>query len=236
MSDDHDSSGATRHSFSESLDQVRRGISELGALVLENARRMSEAVLENRLDLAGVVVAADEEIDRRYSALEQKVFEIMARQQPVAGDLRFLVSATRILYEIERSGDLVVNAAKGLIRRDGYTLPPAMHSLVARMARKSIDLFVDGLEAFATLDADAAERIDAADDEVDELVGDLYSMLANESQQLGFDIAIEISRVGRYMERVADHAVNIAEHVTFVVTGSFPEDDEGADSATRDEG
>ena len=184
-------------------------------------------MLENRLDVARTVIDADGEIDEKYSALEQRVFEIMARQQPVAGDLRFLVSITRILYDIERSGDLAVNCAKGLIRREGYTLPPAIHSLLARMSRSSAELFHKGLEALAALDASAGRRLDVADDEVDDLVGELYSAIAGRSDDIGFDVAIELSRVGRYMERIGDHAVNIAEHVTFIVTGEFPTQDEG---------
>ena len=217
----------TRHRFSEALDGVLRSTVELGALVLDNVRRGSEALLENRLDVARTVIDADGEIDEKYSALEQRVFEIMARQQPVAGDLRFLVSITRILYDIERSGDLAVNCAKGLIRREGYTLPPAIHSLLARMSRSSAELFHKGLEALAALDASAGRRLDVADDEVDELVGELYSAIAGRSDDIGFDVAIELSRVGRYMERIGDHAVNIAEHVTFIVTGEFPAQDEG---------
>ena len=217
----------TRHRFSEALDGVLRSTVELGALVLDNVRRGSEALLENRLDVARTVIDADGEIDEKYSALEQRVFEIMARQQPVAGDLRFLVSITRILYDIERSGDLAVNCAKGLIRREGYTLPPAIHSLLARMSRSSAELFHKGLEALAALDASAGRRLDVADDEVDELVGELYSAIAGRSDDIGFDVAIELSRVGRYMERIGDHAVNIAEHVTFIVTGEFPTQDEG---------
>lgn len=222
----------TRHHFAESLDELRSGIVELGSLVLANARRASEALLQNRLDIARDVVAGDEEVDRRYSELEFRVFELMARQQPVAGDLRFLVSATRILYEIERSGDLAVNVAKGLIRRDGYTMPPGIHAMVARLARASCDLFGRGLEAFSTADPDAAVIIDKADDEIDDVVGELYSAIGRNSDDMGFDLAIELSRVGRYMERIADHAVNIAEHVAFVVTGAFPED---GNAATRDE-
>ena len=149
----------------------------------------------------------------------------------MAGDLRFLVSATRILYEIERSGDLAVNGAKGLLRRDGYTLPPHIHALVARLARASTDLFARGLEALRTLDPHAAAEIDRADDEVDSVVGELYQTIAKNSENIGFDLAIELSRIGRYLERIGDHAVNIAEHVAFIVTGSFPE----GDAATRDE-
>jgi phosphate transport system protein len=220
-----------RHRFAESLEEVKTGMLELGGLVLENTRRMGEALLENRLDLARAVMTGDEEIDARYAALEFRVFEIMARQQPVAGDLRFLVSATRILYEIERSGDLAVNGAKGLLRRDGYTMPPHIHSLVARLARASSDLFADGLEALRSLDPAAATVIDHADDAVDAVVGELYRAISKNSENIGFDLAIELSRIGRYLERIGDHAVNIAEHVAFIVTGSFP----GGDAAVRDE-
>src|SRR3990172_8003246 len=120
-----------------------------------------------------------------------------ARQQPVAGDLRFLVAATRILYEIERSGDLAVNGAKGLLRRDGYTLPPQIHSLVARLARGSADLFSDGLEALRSLDAAAAPIIDRADDEIDTVVGELYGVVAKNSEHIGFDLAKELTRIGQ---------------------------------------
>lgn len=221
----------TRHRYSESLDATLRSTVELGALVLENVRRTTEALLENRLDLAHQVIEADDEIDEKYAALEHRVFEVMARQQPVAGDLRFLVAMTRILYEIERSGDLAVNCAKGLIRREGYSLSANVQSLLARMSRKAADLFSRGLDALADLDAEAGARLDEADDAVDDLVGELYSAIAQRSGDMGFDLAVELSRVGRYMERIADHAVNIAEHVTFIVTGSFPEEP----AATKDE-
>lgn len=222
----------SRHRFAESLDELKVGMLELGGLVLENTRRAGEALLENRLDLARQVAAADEEIDQRYARLEYRVFEIMARQQPVAGDLRFLVAATRILYEVERSGDLAVNVAKGLLRRDGYVMPPGIHSLVARLVRGSAELFARSLEALRILDPGAATTIDHDDDDVDAVVGELYRAVATNSDDMGFDLAIELSRVGRYFERIGDHAVNIAEHITFVVTGSFPGD---GDAATRDE-
>jgi len=222
----HHPEGA-RHRFSEALDGALRSTVELGALVLDNIRRVSEALLENRLDTARAVIEADGEIDAKYSALEYRVFEIMARQQPVAGDLRFLVSLTRILYEIERSGDLAVNCAKGLTRRDGYTLPPAIHSFLARMSRSAADVFHQALEALAALDASAGARLNVADDEVDDLVGMLYTAIAERSDDMGFDLAVELSRVGRYMERIGDHAVNVAEHVTFIVTGEFPEEPAG---------
>lgn len=212
-----------RAAFSRSLEAVRQGTLELGTLVVENTRRVADAMLESRLDLARQVVEADDEIDGLYASLERKVFEIMARQQPVAGDLRFLVAVTRILYEIERSGDLAVNAAKGMIRQEGYTLPAEIHTIVDRMSHGALDLFAKALDAFASLDPETGRALDREDDTVDDLVGLLYSAIGRTSNELGFDLAVELSRVGRYMERIADHAVNIAEHVTFIVTGAFPE-------------
>ena len=216
----------TRQSFHELLEQVRRDTIALGALVLENTRRTAEALLENRLDLAQQVVDADDEIDERYVELEHRVFEILARQQPVARDLRFLVSITRILYEIERSGDLAVNCAKGLLRRDGYTMPPEIHSILARMSRATVDLFASALDAFGEMDAGAGTRLDQEDDVIDDLVGDFYGALATNANGIGLDLAIEVSRLGRYFERIADHAVNVGEHITFIVTGEFPDGDE----------
>jgi phosphate transport system protein len=231
----HRSAEDIRQHFEDTLDEIRRGTVALGSLVLENTKRLGEALLENRLDLALEVVEADREIDERYIDLEQRVFEVMARQAPVAGDLRFLVSITRLLYEIERSGDLAVNAAHGLLERDGYELPSNIHGLLARACRGACDLFAEGIQALAELDAEAGPVLDEHDDEVDDTVGELYAVIGKASDELGFDTAVEVSRVGRYLERIADHAVNIAQHVTFIVTGSFPEDGHGH-GATRDEG
>ncbi len=221
-----------RHHFDELLAEIRQGAVAMGSLVLENTRRLTDALLENDLDRARKVVAADDEVDALYISLEQGVFEVIARQQPVASDLRFLVAITRLLYEIERSGDLVVNAAKGLLMRDGYEIPQAIHGTMARTSALVADLFGKSIDVLADLDGSAAQWLDRLDDEIDDLVGELYTMIGRSSDDLGFDVGMELSRVTRYLERIADHAVNIGEHVAFIVTGSFP----GHSSATTDEG
>lgn len=222
----HSPSDETRQNFHEILGGVRRDTVALGALVLENTRRVAEALLENRLDLANQVIETDDEVDERYVELEHRVFEVMARQQPVAGDLRFLVSMTRMLYEIERSGDLAVNCAKGLVRRDGYTMPPEVHSILARMSRASLELFGSSMDALTEMEEGAGERLDVDDDVVDDIVSEFYGAIASSADSIGLDLAIELSRLGRYFERIADHAVNIGEHITFIVTGEFPEGDD----------
>jgi phosphate transport system protein len=213
-----------RHHFDDLLDRIRQGTVRMGSLVLENTRRLTEAVLENDLEVANAVVEADAEVDAIYVEMERLAFETMARQQPVAGDLRFLVAMTRLLYEIERSGDLVVNAAKGLLARDGYELPAETHGLLGRIGGVVAEVFARSIDVLADMDGTAYEWIDRLDDEVDDLVGEFYTLIGSSSDEIGFEVAVELSRVGRYLERVADHGVNVAEHVAFVVTGEFPEE------------
>jgi phosphate transport system protein len=207
-----------RRHYEADLDQLRTDTVRLGALVLENTKRLTDAFLENRLELAREVVAADNEVDALYSDLERSVFMIIALQQPVAGDLRLLTSMIRILYELERSGDLVVNCAQGMLHRDGYDLPPAIRGILARLFQASAEMFGKGIDAFADMDPTAAVRLDLEDDVVDDLTRELYDRIG---ELHDVDLAIEISRTGRYMERIADHAVNIADHCCFIVTGSF---------------
>ena len=215
-----------RHRFGETLEGLKLGAVKLGSLVQENCRRSSAAMLENRLDLADEVADHDVEIDHLYADLERGVFEVLARQQPVAGDLRFLVAMTRILYELERSGDLAVNCMKELRRSDGFDLSPALHGVLSKMCAESCAIFGRGLDALADMDGSAGPRLDAEDDVVDDLVSDYYTALSRESDNLGLDLAMALSRVGRYMERIADHAVNIGDHVTYIVTGEWIDSDE----------
>ncbi len=218
-----------RQHFEEDLESIRRDTVRLGALVLENARRVAEAMLENDLDLGRQTVAADAEVDELASELERHVFETMARQQPVAGDLRFLVSITRMIYELERTGDLVVNCAKALAFGDGFDMSAQAHGVLARAARASAEVLALGLDSLADMDAELGARVDSDDDEVDDLVGEFYMLLPRESEAAGLENAISLSRVGRYLERIADHGVNIGQHVHYIVTGEFPGDARAAD-------
>ena len=179
-------------------------------------------MLENRLDLAQQAIDADDEIDPAYVDLERRIFKVIALQQPVAGDLRLLISVIRIVHEIERSGDLVVNCAKGILRQQGFRLASQLQGMLARLCREALDQFARGIDSVASLDPEAGLRLDREDDTVDSLVGEFYVLLASEAEGMHVDTAIELSRVGRYMERIADHAVNIGEHVAFAVTGMFP--------------
>lgn len=217
-----------RHHFHETLQELRQGLVQMASLVEENLQRAGTAMREQQLDLVDDVQRADEDINRMYAELERTTFEILARQQPVAGDLRFLVATTRMLYEVERSGDLVVNCAKALDREHGFPDSPRIAGILSRLIDETAKVWRMGIDAVADMDERAGYELDEADDVVDDLVGEYYGAVAAESDDFGLEVAISLSRVGRFLERIADHAVNIGENVTYIVTATFPGDTHAA--------
>ncbi len=213
-----------RHHFQEQLHTIQQQLITMGSVVLENVRLAGSAMVEGRMELIEEVRRVDDQVDRMYLETERLTFGTLARQQPVAGDLRFLVSATRILYELERSGDLAYNCVKMMERLSGFPQHAAITPLLEETVSASCNVFGQGIDALAELAADAGLRLDKADDDVDALVSQFYTAVGRHSTELGLEVAIGLSRVGRFLERIADHAVNIGEHVTYIVTAEFPHD------------
>jgi phosphate transport system protein len=214
-----------RHHYDDELEEIRTELVDFGTMVLTNIRYSGEVVTENRLDEIAAVRRADQPINERYAALEAKVFEILALQQPVARDLRFLVAATRILYELERSGDLAVNLVKQLDWLHGLPTDRAVHALLSQLSSSSADMFAKGVQAVATLDADIGRTAEQADELTDNLTKELYETVTLRQESLGLETSVALFRMGRFFERIADHGVNIAENITYVVTSTFPDDD-----------
>ncbi|MEA2010905.1 MAG: phosphate signaling complex protein PhoU [Actinomycetota bacterium] len=212
-----------RHRFEEQLDTIRSGLVEMASLVLENTRRAGEVATENRLDLIDAVRQADDPIDALYTELESLTFNILARQQPVATDLRFLVAATRMLYELERSGDLAVNIVNRAAAHNGFPQIPAIHSLLTRLIEESTKMFAQAVEALETFDPEIGANAEDSDDVVDNVTTRFFGTVHAHSAEIGLESAIELTHVGRFLERIADHGVNVAQNVTYVVTGTFPD-------------
>lgn len=214
-----------RHHYDDELEEIRTELVEFGTMVLTNVRHAGEVVTESILDQIDDVRQADKPINERYKALETKVFEILALQQPVARDLRFLVASTRILYELERSGDLAVNLVKQLDRLDGLPSDQQIRSMLAQLSQSAAKTFALGVEAIATMDPEIGIGAEAADEETDDLTADLYRLVTERQESLGLETSVALFRMGRFFERIADHGVNIAEDITFVATGAFPNED-----------
>ena len=214
-----------RHHFDDELDDIRSTLVDLGTMVLANVRLCGEVVSENNLASVDTVIAADAPINETYHKLEEKVFQILALQQPVASDLRFLVAATRILYEMERSGDLAVNIAKQVGRLDGIPSDPVIESVLNRLVDASAAMFARGVEAVATMDPAIGTAAEQEDETTDDCTAELFSTVTARQNELGLESSVALFYIGRFFERIADHGVNISQNITFVVTASFPPDD-----------
>jgi phosphate transport system protein len=212
-----------RHHFDDDLDDIRRGLVAMASMVLENVQRAGVVAVENRLDLVDTVRDADLPINDLYQGLEQRTFEILALQQPVASDLRFLIATTRILYEVERSGDLAVNIANRTASQHGFPQIDDLNRLLARLAKESATVFAAAIEAIANLDPEIGINAEESDDIVDVTTDRFFTKVHAHSPELGLECAVELSHVGRFFERIADHGVNVAQNITYVMTGVFPD-------------
>lgn len=219
-----DSETHIRKHFGEQLEEIHVKLVELGDMVLANVRRAGDVVLENKLDEVDTVKGADMPINDGYEALDDQVFQLLALQQPVASDLRFLLVSNRMLYEMERTGDLAVNIVKQLSRIDGIPADPTIHSILARLIESSAHMFQRGIEAIATMDPDIGRGADAEDEATDRATSELFAAVTARQHELGLEPSVALFYIGRFLERIADHGVNIAQHITFAVESHFPED------------
>jgi phosphate transport system protein len=214
----------SRSAFHQQLDEVRRDLIRVAAHVTDSIGRGTEALIALDLTAAQALIDADDEIDAATLEIEDRCFTILARQQPMASDMRAIVTAIRLTSEIERSGDLMVNVAKAARRLYGAEIPPALHSLLRAMAAQAVRLYGLAMDAYADGDADLAGALDDMDDRLDELHRDyIQTILELHADVRDVQVAVQLALVGRYYERIGDHAVNIGERVQYMVTGWLPE-------------
>ncbi|MGK0220051.1 MAG: phosphate transport system protein [Planctomycetota bacterium] len=204
------------------LEALERGLLSLGGLAEEAVRRAIASLVGRSDSLAVQVIHGDEAIDRAEVALEEECLKALALHQPVASDLRFIAACIKITSDLERIGDLAVNIAEraaSLSRENPLAAPPnleAMTEKVTAMLRNCLDAFVQG-------DVPAAWSVMAMDDEVDALhstvMGDMLGLMKCEPEQV--DDAMLFLSTSRHLERIADHATNIAEDVVYMVEGTI---------------
>ena len=222
----------TRPTFHHQLDDVQRDLMRASARVTEAIARGTEALLALDLSEAEAIVAGDEELNELTLDIEERCFTLLARQQPMASDMRAVVTAIRLTSELERSGDLMVNVAKATRRLSGTVVPPALQSLLQAMGNESARLMQRAMDAYADGDADVAALVDGMDDRLDQLHRDyIHAILELYADVRDVQAAVQLALVGRYYERIGDHAVNISERVQYMVTGSLP--DHGTSESPR---
>jgi len=217
-----------RKTLQEELDEVRSDIIRLAALTTEAIAAGTQAFLDGDLSMAEAVVEGDDRVDELYHQVDDRLFLILATQSPVAVDLRAVVTMMRINHELERDADLMVNVAKTTRRIYPHELDPKTRGIVDRMGVQAANQTRLAIDAFADRDPAWASTLADMDDAMDELSKSLFrhSLTLGANADEGTIVkAMQIALLARHYERIADHAVTIAERVMFMVTGRHPGED-----------
>ena len=224
-----------RTSFHHELDDIRESIAKLAAGVTEAIPRATDILLAQDLEGAEYMILGDDEVDAKSLELEERCYSVLALQSPVAGDLRQVVSALRIIAEVERSADLAVNICKAARRIYGHQLDPRLRGIVQRMGDQARQLFKEATEAYLTSDANRAAALADMDGYLDDLQRQFVQTIfdSHSGDRIELPVAVQLAVVARFYERIGDHAVNIGERVRYLVTGWVPEHDGAARFATR---
>jgi phosphate transport system protein len=212
-----------REAFHDQLDAIFTDLAEMCGQVEVAVRRATEALLTGDAAVAEQVISSDDAVDANRERIEDNAFALLSLQQPVAGDLRMIVSALRMVSELERMGDLSVHVAKiARLRVPNVAVPAEVQPTVKRMAVVAEDMVSRVREVITERDVAAAIELGRDDEEMDQLRRTSFTELLSDDWSHGVEAAVDVALLGRYYERIADHAVSVANRVVFVVTGTNP--------------
>ncbi|MEU9015615.1 phosphate signaling complex protein PhoU [Streptomyces sp. NPDC048479] len=211
-----------RAAYHEELASIRDGLVEMAHLAGSAMVRATGALLDADLQLAESVISADVQVDALQRALEHRAIAVLARQQPVATDLRLVVTSLRMSADLERCGDLALHVAKlARLRHPEHAVPRDLRRTILEMGQLAQRLMAQAAEVLVTQDVDAALQLEKDDDRMDELHRMIFQHLMDDRWEHGVETAVDVALVGRYYERFADHAVSVARRVVYLVTGEY---------------
>jgi phosphate transport system protein len=216
-----------RENYQEQLRELREDVVEVGDVVLEQLRAGLAALESKDSDLAEEVIEGDDEINRLYLDLESDCIDLLALQQPVAGDLRFVASSFKIITDLERIGDLATNLARYAIEAERERYPEVD---VQRIGSLAVEMVEDAMAAYAAADVEASRAIADRDEELDAMCEAASETIARELIAIDADphdsadaVVADVKRLlltVRDLERVGDHAVNVAARTLYMVENS----------------
>ena len=211
-----------RSVFQDELDGVSQSLVDLTDMVAISMNRATESILNCDLKLAEEVIASDDTIDEFQHALDARIIDIIARQQPVASDLRALVTALRMSADLERMGDMSHHVAKiTRLRHPDAAIPTELIANFKQMGEAAEKIARKTGSVIASRDTEVALQVEKDDDEMDKLHRLLIGTLVDPNWKHGVESAIDLTLLGRYYERFADHAVSVSRRVYYLVTGKF---------------
>jgi len=212
-----------RDAYFDQLDAIVDDLVSMTHLVQAAVAQATKSLLNADVDIAEEVISNDVNIDAAREKIEDKSFELLALQQPVAGDLRMLVAALRMVDDLERMGDLSVHVAKvARLRIPEVAVPAELSSTIRRMAEVAEDMVGSVGGIIADRDIDAARQLERDDEEMDRLRKSEFEIMLSDDWSRGVEPAVDMALLGRYYERIADHAVSIARRLVYLVTGENP--------------
>ncbi len=210
----------TDRQYEQGLRELKEEILQMGGVVEVMIARSMKGLVERNSNIAEEVIAKDPEVNRLEVAVDGHCVELLALHQPAASDLRFITIGLRASKDLERMGDLAVNISEqSLALNKEPQLKPYVD--LPRMAEKTQQMVKQALDAFVKRDADLAQRVCEMDDEVDSLNDRVFDELVElmEKDSTAVSRSVRLILVARHLERIADHATNIAEEVIFMVKG-----------------
>ena len=212
-----------REVYQEQLGKLADELASMSTMVGNAMERATQALLETDLTLAEQVIEDDMQVDEARSRAEEHAFGLLALQAPVAGDLRTVISTIHAAEDLERMGDLGLHVAKTARRRHPHpVLPPDVREYFSEMGRIAVKLAGRVHEVIRTQDVEAARGLEEDDDEMDDLHRHLFTVMMSPEWSHGVAAAVDVTLLGRFYERFADHAVAVARRVVFIVTGKMP--------------
>ena len=209
-----------RNAYFDQLDTIVDDLVAMTHDVQVAVSRSTQALLTADAEVAEQVISDDAALDAARERVERKSFELLALQQPVARDLRMLVAGLRMVADLERMGDLSVHVAKvARLRVPEVAVPAELSPTIERMAIVAEKMVGTVAGIIAERDVEGARRLEEDDEEMDQLRRSSFRLMLDDSWPHGVEPAVDIALLGRYYERIADHAVSLARRVVYLVTG-----------------
>ncbi len=212
-----------REVYQEQLDKLAEELATMSTMVGTAMEHATTALLEADLSLAEQVIDEDVQVDEARARCEEHAFGLLALQAPVAGDLRTVISTIHAAEDLERMGDLALHVAKTARRRHPHpVLPEDVKAYFSQMGQVAVKLSNRVNHVMRTQDVQEARGLEDDDDEMDDLHRHLFTVVMGSEWQHGVSAAVDITLLGRFYERFADHAVSVARRVIYIVTGAMP--------------
>lgn len=212
-----------REAYHVELEELAGNLANMSVQVAGAMEKATKALLDADLSLAEQVIGADAKIDDLRAECEEQAYALLALQAPVATDLRTVLAVIHAAESLERMGDLALHVAKAARRRHpDHALPEPVRPDFAEMGDAVVKLALRAEEVIKSKDVEAARSIEAEDDRVDEIHRHLFSVIMAKDWQFGVAAAVDVTLLGRFYERYADHAVSVAKRMVFVATGKMP--------------